>query len=384
MADEAPKTRRSGFSNLTSSWTTGAESWIPSGGLFDVLRRQDRYIESVVENNSRQLNSIDEQRRKGDLQSTQDFLCSIFEHLQNVTDVLAIMVNRTISADTAISLKLLWPGEGEAPLVRTLVRDRDSAQTPARRRSPDNFAYHENTAFRKIVDSGGATSYFVSEDLLKLKLQGEYDNANDQWQALYNTTAVAAIPAYPYDGQSDLVGFLCADSKYGRMDQKQVRRILTLMARHFYSVFSLALSGFVELTEPTEAAWRRSTGPGGAREIGWGYSEGSLRLNEPSTRTRFEETILLMQELARQAAQRRRLGEAALKAHLAFGTEQTAAGPDDDWLGVEDEDFSPEFLTALNRPSTREHFVRTMERLAPTNPYAQHVLDAATRNKNQS
>ncbi len=117
-----------------------------------------------------------------------------------------------------ISLKLFSKTDGS---IRVIARDSQSAR---RRQETDEFlaefSYKDNTAFRSIIDDS-RTSYYLSNNLQSECKSGRYENKNENWLELYNSTIVVPI-AMPREAShicdDSVTAFICADNKMGRFD----------------------------------------------------------------------------------------------------------------------------------------------------------------------
>jgi hypothetical protein len=291
------------------------------------------------------------------------------------------MISREIRAPAAVAIKLLWSEDGEQPLVHTFVRNRASIETRESYAPPNDFAWTRNTAFKKIVEQQSGLRYFASDNLPALAEDGKYENANERWFSLYTTAAVMAIP--PTMHPTSVLGFLCVDSLYGRLTSTRVIRTLAVMARHLYNIFELCAD--IDLNN---SVWIRSNrdekiNNSNSCVLGWSLTEdGRLQPADEQRQRRFQSVIRHLDA--------RRADSSTLRAILALrglaGGETLAQrsgvpmANDDFAVITEDDPVSPRIaaIRAKGRV-TDNQFIAILEKIAPDNPYAEELLQAARR-----
>lgn len=151
------------------------------------------------------------------------------------------------SGQCAVSIKLLL--QQDLTIVRTATRDDLSG--PIRRRIDSShelrqYPINGNTAFSDIVTRANGKDYFFCNDLNALG--DNYVNSNRAWQDYYNAAIVFPLkwPDSDTDEDSNLIGFLCIDSKNGTFTEEICLPILSLISRIMYYHLEL----FIEDQEP--------------------------------------------------------------------------------------------------------------------------------------
>ena len=221
----------------------------------------------------------------------------VCHHCIDVIDTTASFLTKSLDAQVALSLKLLWTAlDGGKPVVRTLFRSTLTKDVREKFTPPDLFAYDEHTAFEEIAKSQGQDLYFGCNDLLDLNARGLYKNKNARWSSFYTATSVYGIPA-SYNPDNGLLGFLCADAMYDRLNTPSVRRVLGIVSDHLYSVLGVVTS---------VVGWRAGaqTAPVNPSSIlagaGWRLdAHKALAGIEPSAQEAFQKSIVQLQHLYR-------------------------------------------------------------------------------------
>jgi hypothetical protein len=320
----------------------------------------------------------------------------IFEHLHSTTNIAATIITAQVQQESAITIKLLWIGDDQTELVRTLLRNDRSREDREHVQPPNFFPYELNTAFKEVACNKAASRYFVSDNLTALEAEGKYRNAREKWPYVYNAAAVVGIPGQSLPAQG-LVGFLCADALVGRMSSFRIRRTLEVLSAHIYSVFRLAF--IIELAAVTSAhhvtterelllkLWSQHVS--GVR-AGWQFRDSKLRPIDTSQQLLFQTAIMKLEEAhhrrvknanARAANSSPRLSRRSVS--LSFSQQGEQGMLDTDLPisdSIPDAALDQERLRALqDKPVTDDEFLSILEELAPRNPYANDLLRAAKK-----
>lgn len=336
---------------------------------------------------ARELAVIDEKRVTNFFGHPSDLSLAIYEHLKSAVDKICLLVNRIIKADAAIAIKLVWNDGSTQPVIRTFLRDSESARQRSAYDIPDYYSYGVNTAFRNIIDSDVETPYFASDDLLSDHIESKYENINQHWASLYNSTAVAGLPSPAFNGESEIIGFFCVDSKVGRLNEPvrltsyPVRRIIELMAQHVYNSFRVVLSTKSnQLVDPARFEENR-------RLIGWTKNTDGLKIIDEEEHRRFQDAILLMEAAYKQQIpiHEREWHSPSLHAgdvisYDAEGVRTMTDIPDDELVfGFDESQLDPKLLAIVNAPVSKKEFVESLESISKGNPYATQLLNAAKK-----
>jgi len=188
-------------------------------------------------------------------------------HVVSLVDKVRSIIATSIEAPASVAIKLLLAAsDGSSPVIRTFVRD--SVSQDQRKRAPDAFPWTSNSAFSDII-TGKEPGYFVCDDLQGLEAQGRYRNINKNWKLEYNSTAVTEIPSRR-GGSNGIVGFICADSPYGKLSSAPVAKTLEITSAHLYNILGL----MVTLGDHQESRELFDRGEKDFR-IGWCYNVGA-------------------------------------------------------------------------------------------------------------
>ena len=315
---------------------------------------------------------IEAKRRGGRFAHESDLALALLRHMQTIVDTAAILVAKQIKADTGISLKVLWNGRDGTPLVHTLLRDRDSQIFRKRHVAPDYFPYEANTAFSDLLTQAPAL-YWASDDLLGLDAAGKYHNIHAEWDLLYNTTAVSAVPPKRASESQPILGFLCADSKYGPISSSSVRHIMEELGGLVYTCFQIAL---LPLPHRSDSDADQTPAPGKA---GWSLGEQGPQLIDPAAHEQFQGVVELMEaahfqeenSLARVCPYPLRIEDGAASLDL------NGAGIMADKPKLEEDELDPEVVAEFAHPQSIEEFVETLKEISPGNPYVETLLEKA-------
>lgn len=138
------------------------------------------------------------------------------------------------------------------PFVYTFARDSGSSG----RRAADAkdglgiYPFSENSGLAQALENG----YWYCNDLGSLG--AGYNNANPEWPALYNATAIAALKYPSKEGVVCPLGLLCVDNKDGGFDDLSCRQILEIIANIFYYTTRLLISTLTSKGKPDGQARR--------------------------------------------------------------------------------------------------------------------------------
>lgn len=215
------------------------------------------------------------------------FSSEIADHILWFVDAVSAYLTQRIAQEVSLSAKFLWTRPRDhQPVLHTLCR---STNTRAKREAYDpanDFSYFRNTAFKEIIEQWPDSPCFASNNLFERWLAGTYENANRDWMSFYNSTIVVPIPpANPT--QSLPVGFLCADSLLGRLDQSWARSLLAEAAGYLYNVLAVLFSGNgkAALFESQSALTPVHL------PCGWLYREGALMPSDADSQGQFQHIL---------------------------------------------------------------------------------------------
>jgi len=361
------------------SFTRLLNVWDLTGGVAGA-DRQAQTLPSDATALSRVWNQLTllEAAARGGAPADEDLAIGIYKHMLDAVDLAATMISYNVMAEAAVTVKLLWRQPDGSAVVRTLLRNRRSRLARETYRPLNNFSYRGNTAFEDIVERGQA--HFAADNLLVLEAMGRYKNCNNYWPEYYNSTAVVPIPE-ARDGRGGIVGFLCADSYYGRLDDTdKVIHPLAVMAEHLYNIFGLALETTAE--KPRKSSAKASDA---ACQLGWVFLDGALTPHKEERQMAFQDAVHLIENAGRRSE-----NSTHARAYPRVGGDAPAPSGgrsmelDEDWTGLlTDNDMDPHRVAALKRLgelSEADH-VKILEQIAPENPYAQQLLDGARAKK---
>lgn len=207
----------------------------------EVMKRRrifDEDARSILFRAQSDLNRIVQKLDHAELPDIDAARVSAYEHILDIADVGSILVGMQVEKSPAVSIKILWQQPSGEIVVRTMARNERSRDDREKRNPPNYFSYRENTAFDCIARENGSNRYFASDNLTALYAIGSYKNAREKWPNLYNATAVVGIPGQSHNG-NDLLGFLCADVPFGRMQSSRVRVVLETLSTYVYYVLRL-------------------------------------------------------------------------------------------------------------------------------------------------
>lgn len=171
-----------------------------------------------------------------DNKSSDDLGRRIYEHLINIVDIASTIISFEVKAPCAVCLKLLMlPNNhySSIPVVRILLRDTKSYEERILYNLPDDFPYTDNSAFKAILDNN--LNHFSSDNLIELAVGGGYNNSNEYWRKLYNSTLVLPIRKTRKD---IAIGFMCVDSWYGKLSRVSLKKVLQI-SEHVYTGLQL-------------------------------------------------------------------------------------------------------------------------------------------------
>lgn len=144
-----------------------------------------------------------------------------------------------------VCLKLIIP-DHENPtsaFVKTFMRDSISyRERSAIDMQIPKFRYHENTAFKRIMEDEYPDSFYLSNDLLNEREKKEYINLNPNWYKLYNACLVVPIRIFKEKidetkSKYYMIGFICVDNFHGGFDDSVAFNILASYADSIFHLF---------------------------------------------------------------------------------------------------------------------------------------------------
>lgn len=142
-----------------------------------------------------------------------------------------------------VSLKLLYPGDGDSPRVYPYLRDERSGVVRAKfPESSEVYPYTEHSPFVDILTRRYEKDFYLDNDLRTAESRGLYLNGNPHWKKFYNATLIVPITSYGTDVRENIAGFLCIDSLNGKFDQKVCPYLARIVASStFLAIYELSL-----------------------------------------------------------------------------------------------------------------------------------------------
>lgn len=101
----------------------------------------------------------------------------------------------------------------------------------SRLRAPQIFKATSNSAFKAIIDGD---SYYLNNSLSD---DASYENVNEEWRELYDSTLV--VPIYRRENNSEIELFVCADSIGGLFDNRDCINALKSIGLQAYRILEL-------------------------------------------------------------------------------------------------------------------------------------------------
>jgi hypothetical protein len=140
----------------------------------------------------------------------------------------------------SICIKLLEQNDKRELMVKTFIRDhisyRERSTTDT---SMPEYNYQANTAFKNILDDYCQDSYYLCNDLKSKNDNGDYNNANNNWNKFYNACLVVPIRLIIDGENSTVVGFICVDNKKGGFEERVGLNTLAAFGDLCYHLFVL-------------------------------------------------------------------------------------------------------------------------------------------------
>lgn len=174
----------------------------------------------------------------GEIEKT---LESFHRFMIKLLDNLVAYFNFITQDDCAACIKVL----NEKKKVKTFFRDSLNYRFRSRSDlkqddSPFIYSVSDNTAFYVISNDGFKDTTFFCDDLVKMKEDGKYNNANPQWETLYRACAVVPIRRKLKENRSNmskLLGFICVDNLKGGFEREEFRDFLSSFGDLVYNLF---------------------------------------------------------------------------------------------------------------------------------------------------
>lgn len=161
-------------------------------------------------------------------------------YLERVANRICTMADLYTGRKCSVNLKIFTPHSAG---VRTFARDEST--TDPRRTVDINFEnstrrYEKNTPFKKIIEDP-EIHHFISNNLLRDARSGRYINeANPDWKKFYRKCMVIPISRHlPPERESDILGFICIDSKKGNFYEDYFLDVMIIIARLLAVQFDL-------------------------------------------------------------------------------------------------------------------------------------------------
>ncbi|WP_041373533.1 hypothetical protein [Phenylobacterium zucineum] len=165
------------------------------------------------------------------------------EFLQFLTDEAKAAFDAYTDEPCAVAIKLLVPGPGATPNVRTTVRDgRSQLVRQGVYGAAEEYPYDQHSPFVDIIAERGGRDYYIDNDLATAKREGRYHNGNQLWPRLYNSTLVSPIKSPSRAARHNIAGFFCVDSLQARFDDQVCPKLAQIFASSaFMALFELSV-----------------------------------------------------------------------------------------------------------------------------------------------
>lgn len=201
-----------------------------SADYFHNIFHYYRNLLEKITQTSKELDSLDETKLKNIFHEFDSFMKTLTSNLQSY---FTLLTNDSCS----VSIKILKDKK-----IKTFYRDPISYRL--RKKSDKKidgndfvFNYYENTAFQVICSEDHKDATFLCDNLRKLKEENKYKNKNEEWEKLYNATAVVPINIKHHNGKRNIIGFVCVDNFKGGLDTSSVENFLCAISDPLYNLF---------------------------------------------------------------------------------------------------------------------------------------------------
>lgn len=208
-----------------------------SGNSFVVaLRQLDRIFKRRTQLSGKLLDVIAGHR------SSQDYSSHVDAFLSGLVDDTEVLFSELTHSKCVVTIKLLVETSNSgssSPAVITAFRDRDSQE--ARGDIYDDFEPFEITghSFIRELLTDDPFKTFVASDNLR-GLGHAYENPNDHWSTLFNSSAVHAIVSPGVRSSDSVYGFLCVDNRHGGLASEHVQPLMSIVSTAVFYVLSAA------------------------------------------------------------------------------------------------------------------------------------------------